>query len=75
MPYGVLLVLLAAASSTALAAPFTGSPAPSDARYRDVAWDGKPGWLVLGAGLIVTVLDLGRARFGKQRKPSRAIPA
>jgi sulfoxide reductase heme-binding subunit YedZ len=35
----------------------------------------RPGWLVLGAGLIVAAVDLVRARFGKQRKPSRAIPA
>ena len=33
----------------------------------------RPGWLVLGAGLIVAALDLVRARFGKRRK--RAIPA
>ena len=33
----------------------------------------RPGWLVLGAGLIVVAADLVRARFGKQRK--RAIPA
>ena len=33
----------------------------------------RPGWLVLGAGLIVVAVDLVRARFGKQRK--RAIPA
>ena len=35
----------------------------------------RPGWLVLGAGLIVVAVDLVRARFGKRRKPSRAIPA
>jgi sulfoxide reductase heme-binding subunit YedZ len=35
----------------------------------------RPGWLVLGAGLIVVALDLVRARFGRGRKPSRAIPA
>jgi sulfoxide reductase heme-binding subunit YedZ len=34
----------------------------------------RPGWLVLGAGLIVVALDLVRARFGRGRKPSRAIP-
>ena len=35
----------------------------------------RPGWLVLGAGLVVVAVDLVRARFGKRRKPSRAIPA
>ena len=35
----------------------------------------RPGWLVLGAGLMVVAVDLARARFGKRRKPSRAIPA
>jgi sulfoxide reductase heme-binding subunit YedZ len=35
----------------------------------------RPGWLVLGAGLIVVAVDLVRARFGKRRKPSRTIPA
>ena len=35
----------------------------------------RPGWLVLGAGLIVVAVDLVRARFGKRRKPARAIPA
>ena len=27
----------------------------------------RPGWLVLGAGLIVVAVDLVRARFGKRR--------
>jgi sulfoxide reductase heme-binding subunit YedZ len=35
----------------------------------------RPGWLVLGAGLIVVAVDLVCARFGKRRKPSHAIPA
>ncbi|MSP46037.1 MAG: sulfoxide reductase heme-binding subunit YedZ [Xanthobacteraceae bacterium] len=34
----------------------------------------RPGWLVLGAGLIVLALDLVRARFGR-RRPARATPA
>ncbi len=35
----------------------------------------RPGWLVLGAGLIVVAVDLVRARFGQRRKPARTIPA
>ena len=35
----------------------------------------RPGWLVLGAGLIVVAVDLVRARFGQRRRPPRAIPA
>jgi sulfoxide reductase heme-binding subunit YedZ len=35
----------------------------------------RPGWLVLGAGLIVVVVDVVRARFGRRRKPLGAIPA
>ncbi len=35
----------------------------------------RPGWLVLGAGLIVVAVDLVRARFGRRRKPARATPA
>ncbi|HYM35186.1 MAG TPA: protein-methionine-sulfoxide reductase heme-binding subunit MsrQ [Steroidobacteraceae bacterium] len=31
----------------------------------------RPGWLVLGAGLCVVVLDLVRARFAKRRRASR----
>jgi len=34
----------------------------------------RPGWLVLGAGLIVAALDLVRARFGR-RISARATPA
>jgi len=34
----------------------------------------RPGWLVLGAGLIVVALDLVRARFGRRPKAG-AIPA
>jgi len=32
----------------------------------------RPGWLVLGAGLIVVVIDLVRARFGG-RRPAQAL--
>ena len=32
----------------------------------------RPGWLVLGAGLIVVALDLVRQRFGPRRGPIRA---
>ena len=35
----------------------------------------RPGWLVLGAGLIVVAVDLVRARFGQRRRPPRAIQA
>jgi sulfoxide reductase heme-binding subunit YedZ len=35
----------------------------------------RPGWLVFGAGLIVVVLDLVRARFGRRRAPVRVTPA
>jgi methionine sulfoxide reductase heme-binding subunit len=35
----------------------------------------RPGWLVLGAGLIVVALDVVRARFGRRRTPARATPA
>jgi sulfoxide reductase heme-binding subunit YedZ len=35
----------------------------------------RPGWLVLGAGLIVVAVDWVRTRFGQRRKPARAIPA
>ena len=35
----------------------------------------RPGWLVLGAGLIVVAVDLVRARFGRRRTPARATPA
>ncbi|MES1149785.1 MAG: protein-methionine-sulfoxide reductase heme-binding subunit MsrQ [Bradyrhizobium guangdongense] len=34
----------------------------------------RPGWLVLGAGLIVVAVDFVRARFGRRQKPSRAVP-
>jgi len=34
----------------------------------------RPGWLVLGAGLIVVVLDVVRARFGR-RRPARPTAA
>ena len=34
----------------------------------------RPGWLVLGAGLVVVAIDLVRARHSKLRSP-RAIPA
>lgn len=33
----------------------------------------RPGWLVLGAGLVVVALDLVRARFGRRRKPANVI--
>ena len=35
----------------------------------------RPGWLVLGAGLLVVAIDLVRARFGPKRRPARATPA
>jgi sulfoxide reductase heme-binding subunit YedZ len=35
----------------------------------------RPGWLVLGAGLIVVVLDLVRQRFGPQRGGALATRA
>jgi sulfoxide reductase heme-binding subunit YedZ len=39
----------------------------------------RPGWLVLGAGLIVVAVDVARARFSRPRRPARrnpgAIPA
>ena len=37
----------------------------------------RPGWLVLGAGLIVVAVDLVRARFGKRRQAAYcgSIPA
>jgi len=35
----------------------------------------RPGWLVLGAGLIVVAVDVVRARFGRRRKAARAIAA
>jgi sulfoxide reductase heme-binding subunit YedZ len=35
----------------------------------------RPGWLVLGAGLIVVAVDLVRARFGRRRTAARATPA
>ena len=31
----------------------------------------RPGWLVLGAGLIVVAVDVVRARFDRRRKPVR----
>ena len=34
----------------------------------------RPGWLVLGAGLVVVVLDFVRARFGKRRPARAAAP-
>jgi hypothetical protein len=34
----------------------------------------RPGWAVLGAGLLVVAVDLVRARFG-QRRPARPRPA
>ena len=33
----------------------------------------RPGWLVLGAGLIVVVLDFVCARFAKQRRAARRV--
>jgi len=35
----------------------------------------RPGWLVFGAGLIVVMVDLVRARFGRRRTAARATPA
>jgi sulfoxide reductase heme-binding subunit YedZ len=35
----------------------------------------RPGWLVLGAGLIVVAVDFVRARFGRRRKPAQATAA
>jgi hypothetical protein len=35
----------------------------------------RPGWLVLGAGLVVVAIDLVRARFGRRRTRARATPA
>jgi hypothetical protein len=32
----------------------------------------RPGWLVLGAGLIVVLIDLVRAHFGQKRPPRTA---
>jgi methionine sulfoxide reductase heme-binding subunit len=31
----------------------------------------RPGWLVLGAGLVVVALDFVGARFAKQRRAAR----
>jgi methionine sulfoxide reductase heme-binding subunit len=33
----------------------------------------RPGWLVLGAGLMVVVLDFACARFAKQRRAARRV--
>ena len=33
----------------------------------------RPGWLVLGAGLIVVVLDFVCARFAKPRRAARQV--
>ena len=33
----------------------------------------RPGWLVLGAGLIVVALDFACARFAKQRRAARQV--
>jgi sulfoxide reductase heme-binding subunit YedZ len=35
----------------------------------------RPGWLVLGAGLIVAAVDLFAARFRKRQRPGRPIAA
>ncbi len=35
----------------------------------------RPGWLVLGAGLIVVAVDFVRARFGRRHKPAQATAA
>jgi methionine sulfoxide reductase heme-binding subunit len=35
----------------------------------------RPGWLVLGVGLLVVAVDGIRARFAKQRRPARSKPA
>jgi sulfoxide reductase heme-binding subunit YedZ len=35
----------------------------------------RPGWLVLGAGLVVVAIDLVRARLGRRRTRARATPA
>jgi len=35
----------------------------------------RPGWLVLGAGLIVVAIDLVRARFGPRRGRARTAEA
>jgi hypothetical protein len=35
----------------------------------------RPGWLVLGAGLIVVVVDLVRARFGIRKRGHAARPS
>jgi hypothetical protein len=33
----------------------------------------RPGWLVLGAGLIVVLVDLVRARFGRKRGTGKRV--
>jgi hypothetical protein len=33
----------------------------------------RPGWLVLGAGLILVALDFACARFAKQRRAARQV--
>jgi methionine sulfoxide reductase heme-binding subunit len=35
----------------------------------------RPGWLVLGAGLIVVAVDFVHARFGRRHKPAQATAA
>ena len=47
--------------------------AATGVRFRHLAMI-RPGWLVLGAGLIVVAIDLVRARFGKPRPARTPAP-
>ena len=84
-PAWMLLALSVVDRGAGLRRPRRSASASCSTSRRSACWEPRststistmirPGWLVLGAGLIVVAVDLVRARFGKRRKPSRAIPA
>jgi hypothetical protein len=73
----VIAALTFIAEAVGIGIAFNVSPL----RVLQSAWDFddltmlRPGWLVLGAGLIVVAVDVVRARFNRRRKPLRATPA
>ncbi len=72
----VIATLTFIAEAVGIGIAFNVSPL----RVLQSAWDFddltmlRPGWLVLGAGLIVVAVDVVRARFNRRRRPARATP-
>jgi tripartite-type tricarboxylate transporter receptor subunit TctC len=53
--------------------PLPGSPDDFRKLFAAETEKWAPGWLVLGAGLVVVVLDFVCARFAKQRRAARRV--